>query len=335
LENLTLPFVILAAVWELKAVNDRREAFIMKKIMVIGSFMTDLVVQTERLPKNGETIIGTSFNQFTGGKGANQAVAAARLGGVVSMIGKVGHDVFGDEHLTALKAAGINQQNVFRDATAKTGVGSITLDAQGNNRIIVVPGANMELTIEELERCEEMIANSDIVILQLEIPMAVIYRSIELAKKYNKQVIFNPAPAQLIDEKYIKLIDWVIPNETEAELLTGIAVTNDEAAIKATEALLAKGFKNVIITLGDRGVLVKNSELTIFKAAYTVAVEDTTAAGDSFIGGFAFGLASGVSIETAVDWAVATSAITVSRLGAQPSLPNYTEVMNLIKNGEI
>lgn len=307
----------------------------MKKILVIGSFMTDLVVQTERPPKNGETIIGTAFNQFTGGKGANQAVAAARLGSDVSMIGKVGSDAFGAEHITALETEKINTNNIYRDPKTKTGVGSITLDAQGNNRIIVVPGANMELTIAELEQCEELISKSDIIILQLEIPLPVVYRSIELSKKYGKQVLFNPAPAQTIDEKFNSLIDWVIPNETEAELLTGIEVTDDEAALRAAGALRTKGFKNVIITLGDRGVLVKTKEITLFKDAYKVVAQDTTAAGDSFIGGFACGLASEVSVETAVSWAVATSAITVSRLGAQPSLPNYDEVMSLIESKKL
>lgn len=307
----------------------------MKKILVIGSFMTDLVVQTERLPKNGETIIGTSFNQFTGGKGANQAVAAARLGGQVSMIGKVGNDSFGEEHMIALEEEEINNKNIYYDFKIKTGVGSITLDSDGNNRIIVVPGANMELTTDEVESCEDLIIENDIIILQLEIPLPVVYRSIELAKKHNKYVIFNPAPAQKIEEKYISMIDMVIPNETEAELLTGVNVDSEADAVKAADELLRNGFGNVIITLGGNGLLFKSNDETFFKAAYKVQVKDTTAAGDSFIGGLAYGLAAGYPMEKAVDWAVATSAITVSRLGAQPSLPNYEEVMSLIQNGEL
>lgn len=298
----------------------------MKKILVIGSFMTDLVVQADRLPKNGETFIGNSFNQFTGGKGANQAVTAARLGGKVDMIGKVGDDAFGQEHIEALENDGIDSKNVFRDPKKATGVGSITLDAEGNNRIIVVPGANMELTVEEIESCEALIAANDIIILQLEVPLPVVYRSIELARKHNKFVIFNPAPAQKIDEKYNDMINLIIPNETEAELLTGIAIKTDQDAQKAAAELRSKGFEKVIITLGERGILFQDNTNSFFKNAHKVQVEDTTAAGDSFIGGLAFGLSIDYPIEAALEWAVATSAVTVSRLGAQPSLPTFSEV---------
>lgn len=196
----------------------------MKKILVVGSFMTDLVVQTERLPKNGETLIGQSFNQFVGGKGANQAVAAARLGAPVTMIGKVGTDAFGTEHIESLKNESVGCSNVFRTDRSKTGIGSITLDSQGNNRIIVIPGANMELTEEEIRQSENLIADSDIIILQCEIPMAVNYLTAELAKKYGKTVILNPAPAQKIDKQYIDKIDMIVPNEMEAALLTGIEI---------------------------------------------------------------------------------------------------------------
>ncbi|EOH95555.1 ribokinase [Enterococcus pallens] len=298
----------------------------MKKILVIGSFMTDLVVQADRLPKNGETFIGNSFNQFTGGKGANQAVTAARLGGKVDMIGKVGDDAFGQEHIEALENDGIDSKNVFRDPKKATGVGSITLDAEGNNRIIVVPGANMELTVEEIDSCEALIAANDIIILQLEVPLPVVYRSIELARKHNKFVIFNPAPAQKIDEKYNDMINLIIPNETEAELLTGIAIKTDQDAQKAAAELRNKGFEKVIITLGERGILFQDNTNSFFKNAHKVQVEDTTAAGDSFIGGLAFGLSIDYPIEAALEWAVATSAVTVSRLGAQPSLPTFSEV---------
>ncbi|MEQ2527995.1 ribokinase [Robertmurraya yapensis] len=302
----------------------------MKKILVIGSFMTDLVVQTPKVPVEGETIIGSTFNRFTGGKGANQAVAAARLGGDVTMIGKLGEDDFGREHIDALKAEHINHQSVLYDSQSNTGVGNIVIDQNGNNRIVVIPGSNLRLTEKDIASFENVIIDSDIVVLQLEIPMETVYKSIELAHKHGKTIILNPAPAQPIKSSYIDKVDYFVPNETEASLLTNIEVSSLETAEKAVETLLMQGYKNVIITLGSKGVLFKNSSEMKFVKAHTVKAVDTTAAGDSFIGSFAFGLSNEMSIEQSLNLAVAASALTVTKLGAQPSLPKIDDVNELL-----
>ncbi|WP_449621150.1 ribokinase [Robertmurraya sp. Marseille-Q9965] len=302
----------------------------MKKILVIGSFMTDLVVQTPKVPVEGETIIGSTFNRFTGGKGANQAVAAARLGGDVTMIGKLGEDDFGREHIDALKAENVNHQSVIYDSQSNTGVGNIVIDQNGNNRIVVIPGANLRLTEKDIASFENVIIDSDIVVLQLEIPMETVYKSIELAHKHGKTIILNPAPAQPIKSIYIDKVDYFIPNETEASLLTNIEVSSLETAEKAAETLLMQGYKNVIITLGSKGVLFKNSSEMKYVKAHTVKAVDTTAAGDSFIGSFAYGLSNEMSVEQSLNLAVAASALTVTKLGAQPSLPKIDDVNELL-----
>ncbi len=302
----------------------------MKKILVIGSFMTDLVVQTPKVPVESETIIGSTFNRFTGGKGANQAVAAARLGGDVTMIGKLGEDDFGREHIDALKAENVNHQSVIYDSQSNTGVGNIVIDQNGNNRIVVIPGANLRLTEKDIASFENVIIDSDIVVLQLEIPMETVYKSIELAHKHGKTIILNPAPAQPIKSIYIDKVDYFIPNETEASLLTNIEVSSLETAEKAAETLLMQGYKNVIITLGSKGVLFKNSSEMKCVKAHTVKAVDTTAAGDSFIGSFAYGLSNEMSVEQSLNLAVAASALTVTKLGAQPSLPKIDDVNELL-----
>lgn len=306
-----------------------------KKILVIGSFMTDLVVQTDKVPVEGETVIGNSFNQFTGGKGANQAVAAARLGGNVEMIGKLGKDDFGREHVRSLQNAGIIHDHVLYDNVAASGIGNVTLDSHGNNRIIVIPGANLKLTEQDIDKIEDVIQQSDIVVLQLEIPMQTVYRAIDLAHKHGKKAILNPAPAQPIDLSYANKIDYVTPNETEAYILTGIEVNNLEKTRKAANKLLSQGYKNVIITLGEKGVFFKNQYEEKSFPAYKVKPVDTTAAGDSFVGAFAYGLSAGWNENQAIKFAVATSAITVTRMGSQPSLPKKEEVQQFLRDREI
>ncbi|MGA8941831.1 MAG: ribokinase [Thermoactinomyces sp.] len=298
----------------------------MKKILVIGSFMTDLVVQTEKVPVEGETTIGKTFNRFTGGKGANQAVAAARLGGKVTMAGKLGEDDFGKEHIESLRANGIDYRSVLFDPQASTGIGNIVIDSTGNNRIIVVPGANLKLTEQEIEGMEDVIRSSDIIVLQLEIPVPTVNKAIDLANRHGKTVILNPAPAQQIDPASVNKVDYIIPNETEASVLTNMEVQSLEDAEKASDMLLKQGYKNVIITLGDKGVVYRNRHRFEHFKPYKVKAVDTTAAGDSFIGSFAFGLSKGLSIDQAIKLAVAASALTVTKLGAQPSLPTMEEV---------
>ncbi len=307
----------------------------MKKVLVIGSFMTDLVVQTDRLPVEGETIIGKSFHQFTGGKGANQAVAAARLGGNVEMIGKLGKDDFGKEHIRSLQEAGVQNQHILFDDHARTGVGNITLDNKGSNRIIVVPGANLELNEQEIEQLEDVVSDADIIVLQLEIPIQTVYKTIEIAKKYQKKLILNPAPAQAIDPSFADKVDYIAPNESEAFILSGIQVNNMEMTRKAADKLLSQGYKNVIITLGEKGVFFKNQHQEEYIEAYKVEPVDTTAAGDSFVGAFAYGLSLGWEDKRALEFAVATSAIAVTRMGAQPSLPSREEVEKFIEVHEI
>ena len=304
----------------------------MQKILVIGSFMTDLVIQSDRFTEEGETIIGNSFGQFTGGKGANQAVAAARLGGNVEMLGELGDDSFGKDQIASMNENGIKNDNVLFSKTVPSGIGNPQLDGNGNNRIVVVPGANFEFSPADLDKLEHVIEESDIIILQLEIPIETVYEAITLAGKHGKTVILNPAPAQDLDPKYAKDVTYITPNEHEAQLLTGINTENMEGIKAAAHALLEQGYKNVLITLGDKGSYFTdgNSEVTV--KSHKVKAVDTTAAGDSFIGAFAYGLSVGNSIEQSLDYASAVSAVAVTKMGAQPSLPTRDEVDAFLAN---
>jgi len=298
----------------------------MKKILVIGSFMTDLVVQSDRFTQEGETIFGTSFNQFTGGKGANQAVAAAKLGGNVEIIGELGKDSFGEDQIASMEENNIKHEHVLFTDKARSGIGNPQLDKAGHNRIVVIPGANMELKPSDLEDLKDVIQESDIIVLQLEVPMETVYKAIELGAQYKKLVILNPAPAKEIDEKYASMVDIIAPNEHEAALLTGIATDTEQGIIDAANSLLDQGYKNVLMTLGENGCYFKNSETDYKISGFKVDPVDTTAAGDSFIGSFAYVLANDHSIEEALRYATASSAIAVTRMGAQPSLPSKLEV---------
>jgi len=306
----------------------------MKKILVIGSFMTDLVVQSERFCKEGETIIGQSFNQFTGGKGANQAVAAARLGANVEMIGELGKDSFGDDQIDSLNKNNVQHEHVLFTDKAKSGIGNPQLDASGKNRIVVIPGANMELKPSDLENMDDVIQSSDIIVLQLEIPLETVYKAIELGNKYNKIVILNPAPAAKLDLKYASMVSYMTPNEHEAELLTGIDTSNKSGIKDAAQALLDQGYQNVLITLGDKGSYFKNEKDEFDISSYKVSAVDTTAAGDSFIGAFAFGLANDKDVKSSLSYASAVSAIAVTKMGAQPSLPSKKEVDDFLSSEE-
>ncbi len=296
------------------------------KILVVGSFMMDLVVRTPRVPENGETIIGTSFNRFPGGKGANQAVAAARLGGAVTMAGKVGSDDFGDEFLSVLASEGINTAYILRDSQAATGVGFITLDHAGNNRIVVVPGANLRYSVQDLAQIESLIKDSDILIMQLEMDMSVIEHAVELAGRYQVPVILNPAPARALNDELLRGVTYLTPNETEAEILTGVKVTSIDRAKEAAEALLEKGVKTVVLTLAEKGALVASNAGATHVSGFSVQPVDTVAAGDAFNGAFAVAISNGKSLVEACRFANAVGAIAVTRPGAIPSLPSAAEV---------
>ena len=289
------------------------------KILVVGSFMMDLAVRTPRVPENGETIIGTSFNRFPGGKGANQAVAAARLGGAVTMAGKVGSDDFGDEFLSVLASEGINTAYILRDSQAATGVGFITLDHAGNNRIVVVPGANLRYSVQDLAQIESLIKDSDILIMQLEMDMSVIEHAVELAGRYQVPVILNPAPARALNDELLRGVTYLTPNETEAEILTGVKVTSIDRAKEAAEALLEKGVKTVVLTLAEKGALVASNAGATHVSGFSVQPVDTVAAGDAFNGAFAVAISKGKSLVEACRFANAVGAIAVTRPGAIPS----------------
>lgn len=303
-------------------------------VLVIGSFITDLVFRVDRYPAEGETLIGHSFNRFPGGKGANQAVAARRLGAKVSMVGRLGTDLFGDEQLQGFAAAGIDTSGVGRDPEAPSGVATITIDREGRNRIVIVPGANMRIQVEDIDRVRERIAAADILMLQLEIPLACVARAVDIAAEVGTPVILNPAPAQPLPPEMLAKVSVLTPNEVEAEQLTGVPVkTVDDAAV-AARRLLACGVQAVVITLGARGVLVQaagDAQPTHIEP-FKVQAVDTVAAGDAFNGALAVRLAEGASLVEAARYAAAVAAISVTRPGAQPSMPYRHEVEAFLQN---
>jgi ribokinase len=305
-------------------------------ILVIGSFMMDLVVRTPRAPQSGETIIGHSFSKFPGGKGANQAVAAARLGGSVTMAGKVGTDEYGQTALQTLEKEKINTQNILKDDEHATGVGFITLEESGNNRIIVVPGANLAYTVPNLDEIKSRIKNSKVLVLQLEMDLEMIEQAVSYAASFDVPVILNPAPAQKLEDSLLRKVTYLTPNESEAELLTGIKITSLEDAEAAGKLLLGKGVKNVIITLAEKGSLIVTESGTTHVPGYTVNLVDSVAAGDSFNGALAVGISQGKPLDEVARFANAVGALTVTKEGAIPSLPYLSEVEDFMnKNKEL
>ncbi|MCX2455896.1 ribokinase [Lacticaseibacillus nasuensis] len=307
----------------------------MKKVLVIGSFMTDLVVQTGRMPHEGETYMGTAFNMFTGGKGANQAVQTARLGVPVTMVGALGNDSFGEAHLKSLREAGIDASNVISVSGVTSGVGNVLLEPNGDNRIIIVPGANTELSADYIDSIESVIDENDIIVLQLEVPVPTVIRAIELAKGLGKTIILNPAPAQKLPSDVLADVDYIMPNEKELGVLTDLP-TDDYSGIKdAAQKLLETGVKNVIVTLGSHGALFATTDKMTLIPSYKVLPVDTTAAGDSFIGAFASELAKNCEEMEALDFAARVAAITTTGLGSQPSLPTTDVVGRKFNKGEL
>jgi ribokinase len=294
-------------------------------IVVVGSLNMDLVVRTPRLPSVGETIIGSDFHTFPGGKGANQAVAAARLGGQVKMVGRVGSDSFGETLLETISHDNVDAAHILRDPEEATGVAFITVDSDGQNTIVVASGANAKLSPQDIDSAGEAFQDAAVLLLQLESPINAVNHAIDLARLHDAKVVLNPAPAQLLDVEFLSRVDYLVPNKTELALMTGMESISD--AVKALEAL---GLKRVIVTLGDEGVLVVEEGQAVHLPAHRVQVVDTTAAGDAFVGAFAVALTEGHPTLTAASWGNAAGALAVTRAGAQPSLPTRLEFENFL-----
>ncbi len=315
----------------------------MKKpnILVVGSFVMDLIVCTAVVPGSGETVIGKTFTTAPGGKGANQAVQAARLGAAVTMAGKVGEDVFGRELIASAQAAGIDTRFVQKTVEASSAVGSITIEERpgekSRNRIIVVPGANFTWVPGDLDALRDEIAQFDMLVLQNEIPAEINEIAAGYAHDAGVPVMLNSAPSRPLSEKLLRCLTYISPNEHEAADITGIAIRTGTPQmaddVKAAVArLLAMGVKNVIITLGSSGAVFANENEYLYAPCIDVVqVVDPTAAGDSFVGSFCTGICAGLSPASAMDLASYAATLTVSRMGAQPSLPDLDETIALMR----
>jgi ribokinase len=322
------------------------------RIVVVGSVNTDMVVKGDRLPGPGETVTGGRFLMAGGGKGANQAVAAARLGAEVTLVAKVGRDVFGDTAIENFRREGIRADRILRDPQNATGVALILVDGQGENLISVASGANHALTPEEIDQAADCIRAADVLMLQLEIPLDAVHRAAQIAAEANVPVILNPAPAAPLEGKrgqspfagtarrvlrtngdcplfpdILRLVTYLTPNESEAGRLSGVGVHDEAFARQAAEQLLTAGTRHVIITLGAKGAQWTSAAGTVLIPSVAVEAVDTTAAGDAFCGGLAWALGGGTPVEQAVRQACLVGALSATRLGAQPSLPTKEELL--------
>lgn len=301
-------------------------------VVVFGSINMDLVARSPRLPIPGETLTGYDFSAVPGGKGANQAVAAARLGLPTQMVGRVGSDSFGRELLAHLGWAGVKRDRLYVDPSAHSGVAMIAVDDRAENHIIVVPGANGHVGAEDVLRLKDLLASAKVLLLQLEIPLPAVLQAAAAARAMGVKVILDPAPAQTnLPPELYTLIDIITPNQIEAGQLVGFPVPNTEMAAEAALVLRDRGIKTVIIKMGERGVLCISPEERFARPAFAVNAVDTVAAGDAFNGALGAALAEGRSLQQAVAWGTAAGAIAVTRLGAQSAMPSRTELMQFLE----
>jgi ribokinase len=302
-----------------------------RRIVVVGSANTDMIIKLERIPRPGETMLGGEFIVAAGGKGANQAVSAARAGGDVAFIARVGRDMFGEQAVAGYIRERVNVEHIYRDAKAPSGVALIFVDRTGENSIAVASGANARLSPANVKKAREAFTGASILLLQLETPLETAQTAALLAAESGARVILNPAPARELPDKFLRQISILTPNETEASLLTGIKVTGDATASKAASILRARGVRTVIVTLGPRGALIADDEGTQVVPGLQVKAVDTTGAGDVFNGVIAVAMAEGQPLKQAVRFANAAAAISVTRMGAQSAAPARREIERFLK----
>lgn len=301
-------------------------------IIVIGSSNVDMIMKVDHIPAKGETVINGNFMQVYGGKGANQAVAAARAGGEVAFVSCVGDDVFAPPMTRNFKEDGINTTYLFKETGVPCGTALIMIDENGENIITVAPGANLRLTPDHLETASEIINHSKIIVLQNEIPVETVEKAINMAVKADVRVMYNFAPARDLNLKYLGKIDFLILNEVEASFLSGRNIQTEKQAQKAADELRKKGVKTVIVTMGSQGSVVSNDTFSGKIEAFKVEVLDTTAAGDVFCGALAVAITEGKQIKNAVRFATASAALAVTKMGAQPSAPNRKEIESFLND---
>ena len=299
----------------------------MAKILVVGSINMDLVVRVPHSPQPGETVLGGDFETFPGGKGANQAVAASRMGGDVTMVGRVGNDDFGDTLIQGLVEDKVKTTHVIKDSDAPTGIAMIAVAADGENLIVVASGANLEVSTEDVNHARSLMRETDILLLQLEVPLETVGAAIELAAAYDVPVVLNPAPAQSLSKALLANVDVLTPNRSELAMLT-----EEEDIDRGIQKLREWGVKNLVITLGPNGARVVTDEIDQRLPAHEITAVDTTAAGDAFNGALAVALAEGKPILEAVRYGMAAGAMAATKRGAQPSLPVRDAVESLMKS---
>ena len=303
-----------------------------KPIVVFGSFVVDLTSRSAGLPVPGQTILGSSFKMGPGGKGSNQAVAAHRAGANVTLVTKVGKDVFGKVATDFYKSEGMNVDYILEDEQRETGVALILVDENSaQNEIVVVPAACSNITMDEVEKCRSLIENAEIVLLQHETNFDAQYKVIDIAHKAGVKIVLNPAPACEVPEEILAKIDTVTPNETEAQVLTGVEVKTLEDAEKAAKVFLDKGVKNVVITMGSLGAFATDGKKSELVPRLNVDAIDTTGAGDAFNGGFVMALSEGHDLFTALRYGNATGALSVTKLGTAPAMPTRAEIDAMVK----
>ena len=301
----------------------------MSKITVIGSMVMDNVAKMAKFPQAGETVLGATLEFFPGGKGANQCVSVARLGGDVEMVGMLGKDGNGEVFRNIFKDEGIKSDNVF-SCDKPTAVAQIQINEEGQNRICVIPCSNFEFGLEELDKVDEIIKQTELVILQLELRLDITKEIIRRVHGYGKTILLNPAPAVKLEKEILGMVDYITPNETELSILTGMPTDTDEEVIAAAKELLSYGTKTVVATIGSRGALIATKENVEIVSGYKVQAIDTVAAGDSFNGALAVALTEGKSLKEAVQFANAMGALTVTKKGAIPSLHTRAQVEEFI-----